>query len=75
MRGSKDPVNTIYKIGQLIKTLTEADFKYLNDIAKQQEEYFNPLKPATSEEQHKLAEHNKKIIHHLKELKKILSEK
>lgn len=75
MRLSKDPVNTVYKISQLIRTLTESDFEYLNSIAKQQEEFCSPLKPVLDQEQHKLAEHNKKMIFHLKELKELLNEK
>ena len=75
MRLSKDPVNTVYKISQLIRTLTEADFKYLNGIAKQQEEFCSPLKPVLNEEQHKLEKKKKKMIFHLKELKELLNEK
>ena len=50
MRLSKDPVNTVYKISQLIRTLTESDFEYLNSIAKQQEEFCSPLKPVLEKE-------------------------
>lgn len=68
-----DPVNIVYKISELIRQLTDDDFKEFEDIIKQQEEYYNPLKMGTVNKQRELAEHNKKMVICLKELKEIVS--
>lgn len=68
-----DPVNIVYKISELIRQLTDDDFKEFKDIIKQQEEYYNPLKMGTVNKQRELAEHNKKMVICLKELKEIVS--
>ena len=67
------PVNIVYKISELIRQLTDDDFKEFEDIIKQQEEYYNPLKMGTVNKQRELAEHNKKMVICLKELKEIVS--
>ena len=69
-----DNVKTIYKISQLALSLTDEDFEELQEMADHQKSYFSPLKPATEREQHKLGEHNQKMIDCLKELRKILIE-
>lgn len=68
-----DPVNIIYKISELVRKLTDEDFKELEDTIKQQEEYYNPLRMGTVNRQRELAEHNKKMVKCLKELKKLVS--
>lgn len=70
-----DPVNIVYKISQLVKQLNDDDFKEFEDIINQQEEYFNPLKSATVNEQRRLAEHNKKMVNCLKNLKELVDKK
>lgn len=67
-----DPVNVVWKISELIRQLTDDDFKQFEETIKQQEEYFNPLKMATVNKQRELAEHNKKMVNCLKELKKLV---
>lgn len=67
-----DPVNVVWKISELIRQLTDDDFKQFEEAIKQQEEYFNPLKMATVNKQRELAEHNKKMVNCLKELKKLV---
>ena len=68
-----DPVNIVYKISELVRQLTDDDFKEFKDIIKQQEEYYNPLKMGTVNKQRELSEHNKKMVICLKELKEIVS--
>lgn len=68
-----DAVNIVYKISELIRQLTDDDFKEFEDIIKQQEEYYNPLKMGTVNRQRELAEHNKKMLNCLKEFKELVS--
>ena len=68
-----DPVNIVYKISDLVKQLTDEDFKYFEEIIEQQEEYYNPLKMGTVNKQRELAAHNKKMVNCLKELKELVS--
>ena len=70
-----DPVNIVYKISELIRQLTDEDFKEFEDTIKQQEAYYNPLKMGTVNRQRKLAEHNKKMVNCLRELRELVSEK
>lgn len=72
MSKKKDVVNIIYKISQLILSISDADFKELEEMIENQKEYYNPLKMETTNKQHKLAEHNKKMVNCLKDLKQIL---
>lgn len=67
-----DPVKIVYKISELVRQLTDEDFKEFEEIIKQQEAYYNPLKMATVNKQRELAEHNKKMVNCLKELKKLV---
>lgn len=67
-----DPVNIVYKISELVRQLTDEDFKEFEETIKQQEAYYNPLKMATVNKQRELAEHNKKMVNCLKELKKLV---
>ena len=67
-----DPVNIVYKISELVRQLTDEDFKEFEEMIKQQEAYYNPLKMATVNKQRELAEHNKKMVYYLKELKKLV---
>ena len=68
-----DPVNVVYKISELVRQLTDDDFKEFEETIKQQEEYYNPLKMETVNKQRQLAEHNKKMVNCLKELKELVS--
>lgn len=68
-----DPVNVVYKISELVRQLTDNDFKEFEETIKQQEEYYNPLKMGTVNKQRQLAEHNKKMVNCLKELKELVS--
>lgn len=69
-----DSVNIIYNISQLVLSLTDEDFKELQDMVDGQKNYVHPLKFATMKEQHELGKHNQKMINCLKELKQILIE-
>ena len=68
-----DPVNIVYKISELVRQLTDDDFEIFEDTIKQQEEYYNYLKMGTVNKQRELAEHNKKMVKCLKELKELVS--
>lgn len=67
-----DPINVVYKISELIRQLTDDDFKELENIIRQQEEYYNPLRMGTVNKQRELAKHNQKMVKCLKELKKMV---
>lgn len=67
-----DPVNIAYEISELVRQLTDEDFKEFEETIKQQEEYYNPFKMATVNKQRELAEHNKKMVKCLKELKNLV---
>ena len=69
MATNKDSVRIINKIHTLLYELTEEDFKELEDMAKQQMEYYNPLKMGTTTQQHRLGKYNKKVIDDLRKLK------
>lgn len=68
-----DPVNVVWKISELVRQLTDDDFKEFEETIKQQEEYYNPLKMGTVNKQRQLAEHNKKMVNCLKEIKELVS--
>lgn len=68
-----DPVNIVYKISELVRQFTDDDFEIFEDTIKQQEEYYNYLKMGTVNKQRELAEHNKKMVKCLKELKELVS--
>lgn len=70
--GKHNPVNIVYKISELVRQLTDEDFKKFEETIKQQEAYYNPLKMATVNKQREAAEHNKKMVNCLKELKKLV---
>ena len=67
-----DPVNKIYRIGKIIRTFTDEDFKEIEEIINQQESYYNPLKMGTVNKQRQLAEHNKKTLNCIRELKDLI---
>lgn len=76
MRNKKhDPVNIVYKIAELVRELTDEDFKYFEDTIEGQESYFSPLRMGTVNRQRELAEHNKKMVNCLKQLRELVSEK
>lgn len=64
-----DAVRKIKKISDLVVSITEEEFNELKEMAKEQTEYFNPLKVATQAKYHALGEHNKKMIECLEALK------
>lgn len=67
-----DPINVVYKISELVRQLTDDDFKELENMIKQQEEYYNPLRMGIVNKQRELAKHNQKMVKCLKELKKMV---
>lgn len=73
MNKRKDVVNIIYKISKLVNEITDNDFKELEDMIKGQKEYYNPLKMATTINQHELAEHNEKVVETIKKLKTLVN--
>lgn len=68
-----DAVNIVYKISELIRQLTDEDFKEFEDIIQQQEAYNHPFKMGTAIRQRELAEHNKKMVNCLKELRELVN--
>lgn len=64
--------NPIYKICMDVLKVTDDDIEELKEIAREQREYFNPLKMATQKWQHDLAEHNEKVIEKLEELRETI---
>lgn len=72
MKKKKDIVNIIFKISELVRKISVEDFEYLEDMVENQKNYYNPLKMATTKNQHKLADHNEKMINILRELKQLV---
>ena len=70
-----DSVNIIYKISELIRELTDDDFKELEDMITNQKEYYNPLKMGTVNRQRELADHNEKMVNCLKQLRELVSKR
>lgn len=74
MKEEHDAVNIVYKISELVRQLTDEDFKEFEDMVEGQKEYYNPLKMGTVNRQRELAEHNEKMMKCLKELKELVTE-
>lgn len=73
MKEEHDAVNIVYKISELVRQLTDEDFKEFEDMVEGQKEYYNPLKMGTVNRQRELAEHNEKMMKCLKELKELVT--
>lgn len=69
MKQERDVVKEIFKISELVLSITDEEFEELEAMAQEQCDYMNPLKCATTARQHALGEHNKKMISCLRDLK------
>ena len=69
---SRDVVKEINKISKIVLSITKEEFEELEEMCKEQAEYMNPLKCATTARQHALAQHNKNMIDLLKALQEQL---
>lgn len=65
----------IIKICKSISKLTEADFAEMQKIIQGQSGYIHPLKNATANKLHSLANHNENVLSKLKEVHQIIIEK
>lgn len=68
----RDVVKVIYKISQNVLSITEEEFEELTEMANNQLNYCNALKPSTTQKQRELGKHNLTVINALFELQKIL---
>ena len=64
--------NRIYRICEDVLKITEAEVEEIREVAKEQKEYFNPLKCATTAWQHKLGEYNENVLNKILELKALI---
>lgn len=67
--------NKIIKICKSISKLTESDFAEMQTIIEGQSGYIHPLKHATANRMHNLANHNENVLSKLKEVHQIIIEK
>ena len=72
MSKERNPINEINKVCKAVLKLQDSDFSAMDKVIFQQEEYNNPLKMATTIRQGKLAEHNRRVIIKLKELREVI---
>lgn len=66
--------NKIYGICRNVLKITDEEIAECREIARGQQEYFSPLRMATTSWQHELGEHNNKVLDKLLELKEILEQ-
>lgn len=66
--------NKIYGICRNVLKITDEEVSELREIARQQQEYFQPLKMATTAWQNALGNHNNKVLDKLLELKEVLEQ-
>ena len=64
--------NKIFTICDLIKNITDEEFKDCRAIADNQLNYISPLRPATQAKQNALGEHNHEVLDALQALKVII---
>lgn len=67
-------LDKIYKIREIIDSITDKDIEDIEYIYKDQLEYINPLKMATTSRQTELGNANKRVVEALKELKEAFNE-
>lgn len=65
-------IENIQNVCRQVLEISDNEFYSAIEIAEEQKEYFNPLKCATTDTQHKLGEYNDKVINKLLELKELL---
>lgn len=65
-------INDVGKICKAILKLTDYDFACVEEMAKEQMEYFHPLKNGTAQKLNKTGENNTKIIMALRKLKVLI---
>lgn len=62
----------VYQVCLDVRRITEAEIEELREMAKEQCEYNNPLRMATTCRQHKLGEHNNAVLDALVNLKQVV---
>lgn len=72
MPKERNPINEINKVCKSALKLQDSDFVAMEEVITQQDEYNSPLKMATTIRQGKLAEHNRRVIAKLKELREVI---
>lgn len=65
-------IQEINKICEAVLKLTDADFKQVGIMVRGQTNYNNPLKPATSQRQQELGDHNTRVIDALHTLRETI---
>lgn len=70
----RNGANRIDKVCKSVLELRESDFEEMEIIYKEQKAYCHPFKNATAKRQHRLGEHNEKVIVALKALCEAIKE-
>lgn len=70
----RNGIEEINKVCKAVLKLTDTDFEQVRKMAQGQRNYINPLKPATSQKQQMLGDHNTRVINALYELREIIKE-
>lgn len=65
-------MNRLEELCAIALELTEEDFEEMDEIIRQQLEYCQPLKMATTAWQHELGRHNQAVVAKIRELKDVI---
>lgn len=65
-------IHAINEVCMAVLALADTDFEEMEAVIKDQQEYNHPLKMATTLRQGELAEHNRRVLDKVKELKAVL---
>lgn len=68
----RDIIKVVYDISQKTLSITDAEFEYLDYVAKEQAEYTHPLKCETQAKYNELGDYNYRLIAALKNLQDVL---
>lgn len=69
-----DSVEKVNKLCKQVLKLTEQDFKAVDEMAKEQASYINPLKGAKQAKFNKLGNYNQRVLLALQNLRQVLIE-
>ena len=72
MDKKRDGIEKINKICENVLRLTDSDFEQVRIMAEEQSNYTHPLKNATAQKQHKLGDHNTRVINALYTLREVI---
>lgn len=69
---ARDVIKVIHNISQQIMSITDDELADLQKMVDKQNDYINPLKPATSAKIQNIGEHNQKMLDLIKALRDLL---